>query len=70
MTETLSLPTKVVNSDWKDDIDYETYGDSKQEREYISPTEVSKESIERIKARNLKRGHSILNIFKNEKLAA
>ena len=70
MAETLSLPTKVVNSDWKDDIDYETYGDSKQEREYISPTEVSKESIERIKARNLKRGRSILNIFKNEKLAA
>ncbi len=70
MTETLNLPKKVIKSDWTDDIDYETYGNNKQEREYVSPTEVSKESIEKIKARNLKRGRSILNIFKNEKLVA
>ena len=40
------------------------------EMEYISPKEVSKESIEKIKARNLRQGHKILSIFKNEKLVA
>ena len=69
MTEALKLPTKVIESDWKD-IDYETYGSNKQEREYISPIKVSKESIEKIKARNLKRGRRILSIFGNDKLVA
>jgi len=74
MTETIKLPTKVINSDWKDDtVDYETYGTPKQEMEYISPDTISKESIERIKARRLNhtRGHNVLSIFsKNEKIAA
>lgn len=63
MTETLKLPTEVVDSDWKDDvgIDYETYGTNKQEIEYIAPAEISKESIEKIKARKL--GHNVLGIF-------
>lgn len=67
----LNLPNKVVKANWKDDIDvdYATYGNNKQESEYISPDEVSKESIKRIKAR--KTGHDILTIFtKNDKLAA
>lgn len=63
MTETLKIPSQVVDSDWKDDIDYETYGTDQQEMEYISPAEVSKESINKIKARNLKRGQTILSVF-------
>lgn len=70
MTEKLNLPTEVIDSDWRDDIDYETYGNSKQEREYISLTEVSKESIERIKSRNLKRGQAILSIFSKNSMVA
>ena len=70
MTEKLKLPTGVVDSDWKDDIDYETYGTNKQEMEYVSPKEVSRESIEKIKAMNLKRGHNVLSIFSSEKFAA
>lgn len=45
-TETINLPTKVVDSDWKDDIDYEPYED---EKTYISPTNIKKETIARIK---------------------
>lgn len=71
MTEKLKLPTEVIDSDWKKDaaLDYETYGTNKQEMEYVSPSEVSKESIERIKARNI--GQNVLNIFsENEKIEA
>ncbi len=45
-TETIKLPNKVVDSDWKDDIDYEPYED---EKTYISPSEVPEKTIERIK---------------------
>lgn len=50
-----------LNIDWKDDVDadYAIYGNSeKTEREYISPTKVSKESIDKIEKRN-KIGHFI-----------
>ena len=70
MAEALKIPNQVIDSDWKDDIDFETYGTDKQEMEYISPDQVSKESIEKIKARNEKIGHSILGIIKQEKLTA
>ena len=41
------------------------------EAEYVSPKEVSRESIQKIKARNLKRGSTVFSIFKNNnKLAA
>ena len=52
MTETLKIPKEAVNSNWRDDIDegYVTYDN---EKEYISPTEVSKESINMIKKRKL-----------------
>ena len=50
--QTLNLPTEVIDSQWEDDIDvdYATYGDEKQEREYISPKSIKKESIEKIKS--------------------
>lgn len=67
--EELRIPKKVINSDWKDDIDYEPYD---KEKEYISPDKVSSESIEKIKARkiNQNRGHMVFNIFKSEKITA
>ena len=73
--EKLQLPNKVVKADWKDDIDldFETYGDPKEEADYISPDQVSKESIDRIKARKLnqERGNKFLSAFtKSEKLLA
>ncbi len=43
---TLKIPTKVVDSDWKDDIDYEEY---KDEKTYISPNSIKKETIAKIK---------------------
>ena len=59
MTETIKLPSEVINSDWKDDIDYEPYT---SEKTYISPEEISKESINKIKARKLnqKYGRKVL----------
>ena len=47
---TFEIPTET-NEDWHDDIDvgYATYGDEKQEMEYISPKEISKENIKKIK---------------------
>ena len=72
-TETINLPKQVVDSDWHDDIDYETYGTDKDEMEYIAPDEVSKESINRIKARKLNqdRGHKLFTLFaKDAKLFA
>ncbi len=56
MAETLNLPTKVWNANWKDDdVDYAIYGDNeKQEMEYIAPDKVSKKSIEMIKSIDLR----------------
>ena len=71
--EKLQLPKKVIKANWHDDIEFETYGTNKQEMEYIAPENVSKESINRIKARKLNkdRGQKLFTIFtKNEKLAA
>ena len=45
-TETINLPNQVIDSDWKDDIDYEAYQD---EKTYISPKTVKKETIAKIK---------------------
>ena len=52
---TFNLPDgdKVVDSEWRDDIDvdYAIYGDDeKQEGEYVSPEKVSRESIKEIKS--------------------
>ena len=70
-----SIPNngKVVDSDWKDDIDVEfaTYGSEKEEKEYISPDKVmtknEQKRIDRIK--NKKIGASVADIL-GIKLAA
>jgi hypothetical protein len=61
MAETFKIPTQVVDSDWKDDIDvdYAIYGN---EKEYISPNNVSKESIQKIKARDQRIGSILLKV--------
>ena len=51
----LSIPSRVVDSDWRDDVaiddvDYATYGNEMEESEYISPTSISRESLKKIKA--------------------
>ncbi len=51
MTQTLTIPTKVVDSDWKDDIDYEPY---EEEGTYISPNSIKKETIAKIKKSPIK----------------
>jgi hypothetical protein len=50
-TETINLPNQVIDSDWKDDIDYEAYQD---EKTYISPTKIKKETIAKIKKSPIK----------------
>ncbi|MBQ3436869.1 hypothetical protein IJG26_02890 [Candidatus Saccharibacteria bacterium] len=45
-TATIKLPSKVIDSDWKDDINYETY---EHEKTYVSPKNVKKETITKIK---------------------
>ena len=45
-TQTIKLPTKVIDSDWKDDID--------DEGTYISPSDVTKETIAKIKKSSIK----------------
>ena len=71
MTEALKIPNQVIDSDWKDDIDFETYGkNDKEEMEYVSPDKIDEKSIKEIKAKNEKIGHSILSILKQDKLAA
>ena len=68
-TQTIKLPNQVVDSDWKDDIDYEAYED---EKTYISPDKIKKEAIAKIKKSSIKL--SIRNLVDwnkvNEKLAA
>ncbi len=71
----IPMDGKVIDSDWRDDIDYEPFGTNKQEREYESPTNVSDQSIEKIKSIDLRpklmsRGSKIADIFKTEKLLA
>lgn len=58
--ETLNIPVEVVDSGWKDDVDFEMYDN---EKEYISPEKVNKETIERIKQIDLMRGRKIFSIF-------
>ena len=48
---TLKIPTKVVDSDWKDDIDYEPF---EEEKTYISPNEIDPKTIARIKKSPIK----------------
>lgn len=50
-SQTIKLPTKVIDSDWKDDIDYQPYED---EKTYVSPDSISKETIAKIKKSPIK----------------
>lgn len=75
MAETLKLPTEVVDLDWKSIGDYETFGTPKEEREYISPKEISDESIEKIKSIDLRhrfaeRGKKVSKLFDLNKTIA
>ncbi len=45
-TQPLTIPNETIDSDWKDDIDYEPYVD---EKTYISPEEIKKETLAKIK---------------------
>lgn len=65
MTETLKIPTEVVDSSWKDDIDYAPY---KDEMSFISPEKVENATAEQAKKRDIKIGRVAL-FSKNEKLA-
>ena len=79
-TPTLNIPTEVVDSEWRDDVDtdYATREDAnpkdefitykKEGEEYIDPTKVSKESIEKIKSFREKIAFSSLNRFRKQQL--
>ncbi len=51
MTQAITLPKKVIDSDWKDDIDYESYDN---EKTYISPDSIKKETLTKIKNSSVK----------------
>lgn len=83
-TQTLNIPSEVVDSEWRDDIDtdyatrgdaevendFEIYGeDEKKEGEYISPAKVSKESLSQIKDFQVKLAFNGLNRFRKQELA-
>lgn len=50
-SQTIKLPTKVIDSEWQDDIDYEPYED---EKTYVSPDNIKKETIAKIKRSPIK----------------
>ena len=50
-TEDIKLPKEVIDSEWKDDIDYEPYED---EGTYVSPDSIKKETIAKIKRSPIK----------------
>ena len=63
--EELKLPSEAIDSDWKDDIDYEPYVD---EETYIRPEEVEKTTAEAAKRRNIKIGR--IALFKKDEVLA
>lgn len=69
MTQAINLPTKVIDSDWKDDIDYQPYED---EGTYIPPSKVKKETIAKIKKSRIRLSMDNLLDWKkiNQKLTA
>lgn len=50
-TEDIKLPSEVVDSEWKDDIDYKPYED---EKSYVAPDSIKRETIARIKRSPIK----------------
>ncbi|MBR2994518.1 hypothetical protein IKF32_01205 [Candidatus Saccharibacteria bacterium] len=52
MDDTIKLPNQVIDSDWKDDIvDYEAYDN---EKTYVSPKSIKKETLAKIKSSPIK----------------
>ena len=45
-TQTINLPNQVIDSEWRDDVDYVPYED---EKTYISPESVDQGTLARIK---------------------
>ena len=64
--EKLKTPAEVIDSDWRDDVDYEAYAD---EANYIQPKTVEKATVEEAKKHNIKIGHVAL-FSKNDELVA
>lgn len=62
-TQTLTIPKEAIDSDWRDDIDYEPY---EEERTYISPNEIKKETLAKIKRSPIKL--SIRNLVNWDKI--
>lgn len=62
-TQTIELPTKVIDSEWRDDIDFEPYED---EKTYVSPDSIKRETIAKIKRSPIKL--SIRNLIDWEKV--
>lgn len=64
MAETIKTTSKIKDdNDWRKStgVDYAIYhGTEEGEKEYVSPTEVSKESIEKIKQRKIRLGRLAL----------
>ena len=80
--KTLNIPSEVIDSEWRDDIDtdyatredadqnFEIYGDSeKKEGEYVSPSKVSKETLSQIKNFQVKIDFNKLGKFLKQELA-
>ncbi|MBQ7201940.1 hypothetical protein IJS18_00925 [Candidatus Saccharibacteria bacterium] len=71
MAETLELPNTVIDSDWKDDVDvdYAIYGGSeKNERQYISPDEIKKETLNKIKQQRIGK-FALFKVSQEQKVA-
>lgn len=72
--ETINLPNKVQNANWRDDVagEFAIYGKTlKGESEYINRQDISKKDMDiiEIKKRNLLRGNKIIPFFKEAKAA-
>lgn len=68
MTEALKLPTKVIDSEWRDDIGFESY-DNEAEYKYVPPATVEKITAKQAKSRDVRIGRVAL-FSRNDKLAA
>ena len=62
-TQTINLPNQVIDSEWRDDIDYKPY---KDEKTYISTKSVDQETLARIKKSPVKL--AILNMVNWDKI--
>ena len=70
MAETLNIPNKVINSDWKDDIDvdYAIYGgNEKEEMKFISKKDLGKKVMNITKIKNEKISTPLFGFRKRNK---